>query len=644
MYMDEKFGAWQVGNDENQGKVAFKIFIPDRERDPGQYEAKGAGYGDPEIERIRVVGDFQVRIGQTAWDPATAPELQRQEHPSGWQWACTTPELPAGFYEYKYYVTFKGGQTRWVSDPCCRYGGRRNQNAAVVVGGTDEEVERLPKNTRRHLRDLVQYELHIDDFTAGYRGADAPIKAVIDKLPHLQSLGVNALAILPWTAWPGEGYSWGYTPYLYFSVEQYYTEHLNASDAPAPVAVPSAERLVWLKKLISGCHRQSIQVIMDGVFNHVGCAGFDPGRDSGDGFPYPWLYRDPRNCPYLGQYGGSFATLPDLDYHNGCTQQFIRDACFYWMDEFAIDGIRFDNTTNFYLEGDAGHGLPKLLADVSGHAGPERQPFALILEHLDISAAHVVSVTAATSYWNDALHQKSSGALWDGSFDTGLIGALNTHVGLPAGKVATTYLSNHDHSHVTWRCGARDDAGSMKWYRIQPWLIALMTMPGAPLIQSGTEFGQDFWIVENDENTGRRIRFRPLQWEMAPDRIGSRLFELHKKLIALRLACPSLRSDDVYPGNEAAAWPRFTPEGYGVHVDKRVVIYHRWGTGSDGQLERFIVVLNFSDADQWVDIPFSADGRWVDQLEGSALPVTGCRCANQRIPSDWGRVYLLRGT
>lgn len=230
--------------------------------------------------------------------------------------------------------------------------------------------------------------------------------------------------------------------------------------------------------------------------------------------------------------------------------------------------------------------------------------------------------------------------MWNGRIDGRLLGALNTHAALLPENVATTYLSNHDHSHPAWQAGARRNLGSMEWYRLQPWIIALLTAPGSPLIQSGTEFGQDFWIAENDEDTGRRIRLRPLQWEMATDRIGKSLLALHRKLIAIRHRHAGLRSDSFFPGPEATGCASFTPEGYGVHTGKNVAIYHRWGQGDDGRLERFIVVLNFSAADQWVDVPFAADGEWHDLLNDRRDQVLGCRLSDQCISSNWGRVYL----
>ncbi|HMA35715.1 MAG TPA: alpha-amylase family glycosyl hydrolase [Chloroflexia bacterium] len=642
MYMTEHFGAWQVGKDAIQGPIQFQIFFPDRARDPTQYpptpvEQVGRNttdYGNPQITAIQVAGDFQTHLGQANWDFTAAPHLTRRAHPKGWVWSFQTGvPLPAGFYQYKYLVTFGNGTQRKVGDPCSRYGSTEFQNSGVVVGGSDPETIPL-KEPRKPLRDLIVYELMIDDFTAEYRGARAPLDAVGDKLEYLQTtLGINAILFLPWTAWPGQAFNWGYAPYQYFSVEYRYATTL---------AEPT-EKLSRLKNLITLCHSRGIHVLMDGVFNHVG--DVQVTRDgTANGFAYRWLYQNPEDCPYVGTFGGVFAGLTDLDYYTGCTQELIRDVCFYWIDEFQIDGIRFDNSTNFYLASTQ-QGLPQLLQDIDDHVNqPTSTNFALILEYLQEDATLVTNSTRATSYWNDALYQCCFNSLWNATLDSGIVGALNNAVGLQDDKVATTYLSNHDHSHVTWQAGARENAGSQRWYRTQPYVIALLTAPGTVLIQNGQEFGEDHWLVENDEGSGRRIKPRPLRWNFVDDGIGRPLVQLYEKLIALRKTCPALRSNNFYPDRWAAGQTQFDADGYGVDVAKGVVIYHRWGAADDGQLERFIIVLNTSAQDQYVDIPFPGNGTWQEVLSGQLVNVQAFRLADQRIPSNWGQIYFQKGS
>ena len=54
--MSERFGAWQVGEDPGKGVVQFKLFFPDRNKAPEQYEARPgqSTYGDPQIMAIRL--------------------------------------------------------------------------------------------------------------------------------------------------------------------------------------------------------------------------------------------------------------------------------------------------------------------------------------------------------------------------------------------------------------------------------------------------------------------------------------------------------------------------------------------------------------------------------------------------------------
>ena len=71
------------------------------------------------------------------------------------------------------------------------------------------------------------------------------------------------------------------------------------------------------------------------------------------------------------------------------------------------------------------------------------------------------------------------------------------------------------------------------------------------------------------------------------------------------------------------------------------MIYHRWGNAPDGTLQRFMVVLNFTDGTQYASVPFPANGTWVDLLNGSAAVTVGNYwLTNYPIPSNWGCVFF----
>ncbi|GHP00909.1 hypothetical protein KSF_109560 [Reticulibacter mediterranei] len=621
-FIENQLGAWQIDGDEESGRVSFTLFFP-------------AGV-DPEIVSLRVAGDFQHILNGNDWDFAHGYALNPHAIPEGTIWQYTTPDaLPKNYYQYKYYVEFPDGSFRKVSDPYCRYSGTENQNAALVVGGSrpaDNVVNPL-QGGRKPLQDLIIYEMNIDDFTSEYRLARAPLDAIVEKLDDLVALGFNAILFLPWTAWKNQDFDWGYEPFQYFAVEYRYTT--DFTDLPNPAL--ATEKISRLKNLISACHDRGIHVIMDGVYNHVSMD-----------FPYPQFYRNPDNCPYTAKiFGGAFSGLQDLDFYNSCTQVFIRDVCLYWIDTFDIDGIRFDNSINYYVAGDL-RGLPDLLADLQNYLGQQHiQNFTLMLEHLATNAPAVTDATAATSYWDNALYEQTFAALWSGNIAPQLLNALNNKRYLTApGKLPTAYLSNHDHSHVSWQAGARENCGSMRWYRTQPYIIALYTSTAVPLTQNGTEFGEDHWIPEDDKATGRRVVPRSLQWKYFWDSIGINIRALYTHLASLRAQYEVLRTGAFTPDYLEEWQTQFNADGLGIDCTQQVMIYQR--SGVDQHINKhmvFVVVLNFSDNDQHVHVPFPQNGRWTDLLSnylGGAQwqPLIQNNQLDFTVGSHWGHLFF----
>jgi pullulanase len=614
VFMDRRCGSWQIGEHAEAAEVEFRVFFP-------------AG-ADPHVTGIRAVGDFQTELGDTGWDPSGGIPLTVEpgDDPLGTFWSARVPRpLPAGFYEYQYLVDFDQGSSRHVTDPCARYSGLSHRNSGFVVGGSSpaENTVRPVAGGRLPLTDLTVYELMIDDFTAGYREDKAPLEAVIDKLDALAAMGITAIEFMPWTAWKHTDFDWGYEPFQYFAVE---TRYANRRGVPQ-------EKLSWLKRVVNACHDRGIHVIMDGVFNHV-------SRD----FPYPRLYRDPTDCPFTaGSFGGTFPGLQDLDFHRAITGQLVHDVCTYWIDTFGIDGIRFDNTVNFHVPGNL-RGLPEILTGITEHvAARGEKNFSLTLEHIDVSAAQVTNDTAATSFWDDSLYGQTFSALWNDTLDPGLLNALNNRRWLVEGKTPTLYLSNHDHSHVAWQAGARENLGaSTRWWKVQPFLIALFTSTATPLVRNGDELGEETFLPEDDAGTGRRVTPRPLRWKLAGDRIGNTLTAVHARLAALRRSHPALRSPYMYPDHWDTWQTRFNPVGVGVDTERRLAIYHRWAPLLRG-FENVVVVLNFSDSDQWVETPFPFPGRWTDLLagfdggHGYSVDVPGAT-ASVQVGGHWGRI------
>lgn len=608
--MYEKFGAAVSGK-----KVEFQLFFPDNSVNPGQY---GFDASVPHIKELRVAGNFQHHLGSSDWDAGNAPVMKKIPHSKGMLYRFKIPGgLPEGFYEYKYFVTFENGTTRWCTDPCAKLSGDDNENSAFVVGGNDTIVR--PIKRRLQQKDLVIYEVMLDDFVCEFIDGRAPFDAFRDKLDYLAEMGINAIEFMPWTAWYGDDFNWGYAVFQFFSVEHHYVH-----DNRGPL-----EKLFRLKTLINELHSRRFHIIMDSVFNHA-FAGEEPGR----GFAYYWLYQNPFESPYTGTFarGGFFQ---DLDFRNICTQEFIFDVARYWVDTYKIDGLRFDYTIGYFTREYLQRGIIKLCEDLKSHfTASGRTNFSMMLEHLTdnrYEAIDNINQTEATGCWFDPLMYKAWDVLSGGALDDYFLRALNTTKDFAQGKCPVTYIENHDHTTIVSKTGGRN-----YWWRTQPWAIALLTLPGTVMLHNGQEFGEDYWFPE--EGSGR-VMPRPLHWALADDAIGVSLRALYAKLIHIRHEHPALRSANFFPDSGGQY---FDADSYGPNRSKNLVIYHRWGEAADGALEKFIIVLNFSNSPQWSNIPFPVNGQWNDLLNGGDTQVTGYRIENDLIPSNWGKIYYQK--
>lgn len=161
---------------------------------------------------------------------------------------------------------------------------------------------------------LVIYELLIRDFTGteGEANAEGTVAGVMEKLDYLQSLGVNAIELLPIMEFNGNN-SWGYNTNFYFAPDKAYGR-------------PDDYR-----RLIDECHRRGMAVILDIVFNQS------------DGL-HPWyqLYTPQTNPFYNASAPHAYSVLNDWKQENPLVERQWIDALKYWLTSYNVDGFRFD--------------------------------------------------------------------------------------------------------------------------------------------------------------------------------------------------------------------------------------------------------------------------------------------------------------
>ncbi len=156
----------------------------------------------------------------------------------------------------------------------------------------------------REVDDMIIYELHVGTFTPA-----GTFEAIIEKLDHLEELGINTLELMPIAQFPGER-NWGYDGVYPFAVQDSYGG-VNG-----------------LKKLIDACHDRGFSILLDVVYNHLGPEGNYISQ-------YGPYFTDKYHTPW-----GSALNFDD-EYSDPVRHHFIQNALM-WLEDFHFDGLRLD--------------------------------------------------------------------------------------------------------------------------------------------------------------------------------------------------------------------------------------------------------------------------------------------------------------
>ncbi|WP_176061045.1 malto-oligosyltrehalose trehalohydrolase [Paraburkholderia sp. BCC1876] len=185
-----------------------------------------------------------------------------------------------------------------VPDPASRFQPQDVHGPSEVI---DPRAYRW-EHTHWHGRpweETVLYELHVGAM-GGYAG-------VQQRLPALAALGVTAIELMPLNDFPGR-HNWGY-------------------DGVLPYAPDSAYgRPEELKALVDAAHGLGLMVFLDVVYNHFG-----PDGNYLHQYARPF-FREGTHTPWG----------PAIDFERSEVSDFFTDNAVYWLNEYRIDGLRFD--------------------------------------------------------------------------------------------------------------------------------------------------------------------------------------------------------------------------------------------------------------------------------------------------------------
>ncbi len=320
-----------LGCTYSRGKSTFKVFAPTAinvelvlYRDAGKYDDLGllVSHEDYTAKLPMKLEEFGV------WEITVAEDLKGQ------------------FYMYR--VELPEGEINYAVDPYAKALSANGHRGAII-----DFAETNPDNWDPHRRaelnsptDAIIYEMHIRDFSispdSGMRNKGKYL-ALTERgtktpggnstgLDHLVELGVTHVQLLPIydyvtvneLHYDPEDYNWGYDPQNYNAPEGSYS-----TDSTNPIA-----RIKELKTAIQAIHDAGMRVIMDVVYNHTFSIDEGPFEKIAPGYYYrktdEGVYTNGSGC------GNEIASEAPM------VRKFILDSILYWIEEFGIDGFRFD--------------------------------------------------------------------------------------------------------------------------------------------------------------------------------------------------------------------------------------------------------------------------------------------------------------
>lgn len=450
--------------------------------------------------------------------------------------------------------------------------------------------------------DLIIYELLLRDFTIGPEGKEGNIDGLLSKLDYLEELGVNAIELMPFNEFEGND-SWGYNPSFYFAPDKAYGTEQD------------------YKILIDSLHKRGFAVIMDIVLNHSFGQSpmvrmyFENGAPSGIS---PWFNVTPKHDYNVGY---------DFNHESAATKRFSSRVLKFWLEEYNIDGYRFDLSKGLTQTNTLGNvglwgqydasrvAILKQYADSIWKVKPEAY---VILEHFADNTEEKVLANYGMMLWGNMNHAYNEASMgYNNSSDLSWISykerAWNN-------AQAIGYMESHDEERLMYK--NMEYGNSTYGYNIKDFHVSIdrnmlaanffFLIPGPKMIWQFGEMGYDYSIDYNGR-TGKK----PVRWDYLENDKRYQLTQMYQILINLK-----------------KTYPVFQTEDFNLHVGsysgKRINLYH--------ETMDAVVLGNFDVEEIQIDPNFSSTGNWYEYYTGEALQVENANKELTLAPGEY-RIY-----
>lgn len=438
--------------------------------------------------------------------------------------------------------------------------------------------------------ELVVYELLLRDFIERH-----DYQTLKDTLDYLERLGINAIELMPVSEFEAND-SWGYNPSFHMALDKYY-------------GTPEA-----FKALIDECHRRGIAVILDVVYNHafsqspLAQLDWDPVNFRPTA-TNPWFNVTPMH-PFNVGY--------DFNHSSPATRRYVDRVMKYWLEEYRVDGFRFDLSKGFTqrMTTDVGFwgsydanrvAILKHYADVMWSVNPDAY---VILEHFADNLEEVELINYGMMSWaGGGVHNQYLEAALGYTAD--LRGAAYTYRNWTQPHLVA-YIESHDEERLVYKntqFGNSDGDYDIREYptaikRSELAAAFFYTVPGPKMLWQFGELGYDYSIntCENGSVSDNcRLSRKPIRWDYLEDAYRKRLFDVVSGLIHLKTNYDVFNTTD------------FTLDIGGGTTVKKIFL--------NGENMDVVVQGNFDVNDRDLSAAFSATGWWYDYFSGDSILV-----------------------
>jgi isoamylase len=435
---------------------------------------------------------------------------------------------------------------------------------------------------QRPMNQSIIYEMHVRNLTAHpSAGSSCPgtYAGIIDKIPYLQSLGITAVELLPVQQFDEQEVSrlnpltrellknhWGYASLAYFAPHLGYGCHGDAR-----------RTVDEFRDMVKALHRAGIEVILDVVFNHTGEAGERGPTICFRGLENAVYYMLKPDHRFYQDFSGCGNTVSG---NHSIVRRLVCECLDYWVQEYHIDGFRFDLASVFSRGEDGeplGPGESPILWGID--SDPVLAGTKLIAEAWDAAGLYELGSFTGDRWaeWNGRFRDDvrrfvrgDPGAVRDmawrmtGSFDVfrlkpsyvshRSINYVTCHDGFTLADLVS-YDTKHNEANgeenrdgadynLSWNCGAEGPTADLQILALRRRqsknLVALlMVARGTPMVLGGDEMGR----TQNGNNNAycQDNEISWFDWRLLQQ--NADLWRFTSEMIALRKRHPTLTTD-----------------------------------------------------------------------------------------------------